>query len=261
MLSGRQFAAQRGHGGAGVQHVGVRVGFEEGGGALPGEVSDARVPFLTAQQQVVRREVFLLPVVPCAQWPAAFQDVQRASGRDVVKAQVAGQVGNQARANGHIWERLPGQGDFLLADLRVCRSFAPAPVLPILGEQQRAVGGRVFLADRAARNAMGQTWEAFFLHRTGHDLGVQIHGAGANLDDYEARDTRTLTPGLAVTVEPGTYPAAPFSAGRGGFGIRSEVDVYLAPGGPEVTTHVQQFPFVLGVGDWATVRARGYGEG
>lgn len=115
--------------------------------------------------------------------------------------------------------------------------------------------------DRAARDAMGEKWSQFFLHRTGHDLGVQIHGAGANLDDYEARDTRTLTPGLAVTVEPGTYPAAPFSAGRGGFGIRSEVDVYLAPGGPEVTTHVQQFPFVLGVGDWATVRARGYGEG
>ena len=108
--------------------------------------------------------------------------------------------------------------------------------------------------DRAARDAMGEKWSQFFLHRTGHDLGVQIHGAGANLDDYETRDTRTLTPGLAVTVEPGTYPALQ------GFGIRSEVDVYLAPGGPEVTTDTQQFPFVLGTGDWETVRARGYGE-
>lgn len=108
--------------------------------------------------------------------------------------------------------------------------------------------------DRAARDAMGPTWGPYFLHRTGHDLGVQIHGSGANLDDYETRDTRTLTPGLAVTVEPGTYPAAR------GFGIRSEVDVYLSPDGPEVTTDLQRKPFVLGAGAWEDVRAAGYGE-
>nr|5XEV_A Chain A, Xaa-Pro dipeptidase,Peptidase-related protein [Deinococcus radiodurans R1 = ATCC 13939 = DSM 20539] len=114
--------------------------------------------------------------------------------------------------------------------------------------------------DRAARDAMGERWAPHFLHRTGHDLGVQIHGAGANLDDYETRDTRTLTPGLSVTVEPGTYPAAASPSGQGGFGIRSEVDVYLAPDGPEVTTDLQQAPFILGVGDWDAVRAAGYGE-
>ncbi|GGK42497.1 hypothetical protein GCM10008955_40330 [Deinococcus malanensis] len=109
--------------------------------------------------------------------------------------------------------------------------------------------------DRAARDAMGPTWAPYFLHRTGHDLGVQIHGAGANLDDYETRDTRTLTPGLAVTVEPGTYPAAR------GFGIRSEVNVYLSPEGPEITTHIQRSPFVLGgTQPWSAVRAAGYGE-
>ncbi|WP_027464314.1 M24 family metallopeptidase, partial [Deinococcus ficus] len=109
--------------------------------------------------------------------------------------------------------------------------------------------------DRAARDAMGEAWEPYFLHRTGHDLGVQIHGSGANLDDYETRDTRTLTPGLCVTIEPGTYPA------HRGFGIRTEIDVFLSPAGPEVTTHVQREPFVLGGPDtWAQVRARGYGE-
>ncbi|WP_221091511.1 M24 family metallopeptidase [Deinococcus aquaedulcis] len=111
-----------------------------------------------------------------------------------------------------------------------------------------------WMLDRAARDAMGPEWAPHFLHRTGHDLGVQIHGAGANLDDYETRDTRTLTPGLAVTIEPGTYPA------QKGFGIRSEINVYLAPEGPRVTTHTQRAPFVLGQGDWASVRAAGYGE-
>ncbi len=108
--------------------------------------------------------------------------------------------------------------------------------------------------DRASRDAMGDTWAPHFLHRTGHDLGVQIHGAGANLDDYETRDTRTLTPGLCVTIEPGTYPAAR------GFGLRTEIDVYLASDGPEVTTDLQHAPFVLGAGEWAAVRAAGYGE-
>ncbi|WP_412027135.1 M24 family metallopeptidase [Deinococcus yunweiensis] len=121
----------------------------------------------------------------------------------------------------------------------------------IHGAYERDGWGRVqgWMADRAARTAMGDTWAPYFLHRTGHDLGVTIHGAGANLDDYETHDTRTLTPGLCVTVEPGTYPAAR------GFGIRSEVDVYLSPQGPEVTTPTQRTPFVLGVGEWADVRA------
>ncbi|WP_165953423.1 Xaa-Pro peptidase family protein [Deinococcus sp. S9] len=108
-------------------------------------------------------------------------------------------------------------------------------------------------ADRAARNAMGAPWAPYFLHRTGHDLGVQIHGSGANLDDYETHDTRTLTPGLCVTVEPGTYPR------EKGFGIRTEVDVFLSPEGPQVTTDLQQQPFVLGTGEWEAVRAAGYG--
>ena len=103
-------------------------------------------------------------------------------------------------------------------------------------------------ADRAAREAMGPEWGAHFLHRTGHDLGVQIHGAGANLDDYETHDTRALTPGLAVTIEPGTYPTAL------GFGIRSEVNVFLSPDGPQVTTPAQAAPYVLGRGDWESVK-------
>jgi len=108
--------------------------------------------------------------------------------------------------------------------------------------------------DRAARDTMGPQWGPFFFHRTGHDLGVQIHGSGANLDDYETRDLRTLTPGLAVTVEPGTYPR------EQGFGIRTEVDVYLAPDGPRVTTGLQREPFILGEGNWEDVRAAALGS-
>ncbi|AWT34194.1 M24 family metallopeptidase [Deinococcus arenae] len=133
-----------------------------------------------------------------------------------------------------------------------------AALRTIVDGYARAGWGEVqgWMADRAARDAMGPEWEPYFLHRTGHDLGVSIHGAGANLDDYETRDTRTLTPGLAVTIEPGTYPAAQ------GFGIRSEIDVYLDPQtGPRATPHTQAAPFILGgPEDWAQVRARAYGD-
>lgn len=157
------------------------------------------------------------------------------------------------------WVAFAGQPHEEYLDAWTAVSRARDAALSLLQERFAAQGwGQVqgWEGDRAARDAMGTTWAPYFLHRTGHDLGVQIHGAGANLDDYETRDTRTLTSGLAVTVEPGTYPAAR------GFGIRSEVNVYLSPEGPEVTTHIQRAPFVLGSAQpWSAVRAAGYGEG
>lgn len=107
--------------------------------------------------------------------------------------------------------------------------------------------------DRVGRDFMGK-WEPYFLHRTGHDLGVTIHGSGANLDDYETHDTRTMTPGLGITIEPGIYPA------EKGFGVRTEIDLYLDPKeGPIVTTESQEYPFVIGSGDWEEVMRKAKG--
>jgi Xaa-Pro dipeptidase len=60
-----------------------------------------------------------------------------------------------------------------------------------------------------------------FLHRTGHSIGEDGHGNGANIDNLETRDSRRLIPGTAFSLEPGVYLA-------GKFGIRSEIDVYLS---------------------------------
>lgn len=73
-----------------------------------------------------------------------------------------------------------------------------------------------------------------FTHRLGHSLGVQLHGPTANLDDLETRDTRTLVPHLAVTIEPGIYLP------EQDFGIRSEVNVVILEDQALVTTPVQQ---------------------
>lgn len=94
--------------------------------------------------------------------------------------------------------------------------------------------------DRAARDLIASRgYRVEFRHRLGHSLGRNVaHGQSVNLDDWETHDTRSLLPGLAVTVEPGVY--------LGHLGIRSEVNVLITEFGAVVTTPVQQEPYRLG---------------
>ena len=70
-----------------------------------------------------------------------------------------------------------------------------------------------------------------FFHRTGHSIGEDVHGAGANMDNLETHDTRALIPGTCFSVEPGIYLPE--------FGIRSEVNVYVTATGAQVTGEEQ----------------------
>jgi Xaa-Pro aminopeptidase len=67
-----------------------------------------------------------------------------------------------------------------------------------------------------------------FTHRTGHSIGEETHGNGVNIDDFETRDSRRITPGVCFSIEPGIY----FS---GKFGVRSEINVYISDKDIEVT--------------------------
>ena len=62
----------------------------------------------------------------------------------------------------------------------------------------------------------------YFVHRTGHSIGEEVHGNGANIDNLETQDARRLLPGTCFSIEPGIYLPKDF-------GIRSELDVYLSP--------------------------------
>ncbi len=73
----------------------------------------------------------------------------------------------------------------------------------------------------------------FFVHRTGHSIDRDIHGSGPNLDNLETRDDRLLIPGVGFSIEPGVYIP-------NHLGVRTEVDVFFGPDGPEVTTPVPQ---------------------
>jgi len=87
--------------------------------------------------------------------------------------------------------------------------------------------------DRAVRDVIeAKGLGDCFTHRTGHNLGIyEGHGDGTHIDDLETHDTRPLIQGLAFTMEPGIY----FDQ----FGVRSSIDVFLGPDGPEVTSPAQ----------------------
>jgi Xaa-Pro aminopeptidase len=86
--------------------------------------------------------------------------------------------------------------------------------------------------DEVARNYVRERGYAErFIHRTGHSIGLDVHGNGCNIDSLETIDDRQLIPRTGFSIEPGIYLED--------FGVRSEIDVYMDERGVEVTTAVQ----------------------
>jgi Xaa-Pro aminopeptidase len=80
-----------------------------------------------------------------------------------------------------------------------------------------------------------ETYKRFYMHRTGHWLGLDVHDAG----EYKrAGQWRTLEPGMALTVEPGLYIRAADDVPERlrNIGIRIEDDVVVTEGACEVIT-------------------------
>ena len=74
--------------------------------------------------------------------------------------------------------------------------------------------------DQAARAVIEQAgYGQYFFHRTGHSIGQEIHGNGANMDNLETREDRRVLPRTCFSVEPGIYLPE--------FGVRSEVNVFV----------------------------------
>jgi Xaa-Pro aminopeptidase len=102
----------------------------------------------------------------------------------------------------------------------------------VIGARDAAVE---YLKQRAARQETPYGWEVddvsrghieskgygkFFIHRTGHNIGLEVHGNGAHIDNLETQDDRKLIPRTCFSIEPGVYLPNEF-------GVRSEIDVYM----------------------------------
>jgi Xaa-Pro aminopeptidase len=74
--------------------------------------------------------------------------------------------------------------------------------------------------DQAARDVIEKAgYGQYFCHRTGHSIGQEVHGNGANMDNLETHEERRVLPRTCFSVEPGIYLPE--------FGVRSEVDVFV----------------------------------
>ena len=94
-------------------------------------------------------------------------------------------------------------------------------------KQRQPVTGAAL--DDATRGVITKAgYGEYFVHRTGHSIDRDLHGSGPHLDNFETADERTLIPGVGFSVEPGIYLS-------GRFGMRTEINVYIGEGGPEVT--------------------------
>jgi Xaa-Pro dipeptidase len=86
--------------------------------------------------------------------------------------------------------------------------------------------------DHAVRSHIKQAgFGDYFIHRTGHSIGVEVHANGANMDDLEIHDERRILPNSCFSIEPGIYLPE--------FGVRSEVNVLARVGSAAVTGKIQ----------------------
>jgi Xaa-Pro aminopeptidase len=90
-----------------------------------------------------------------------------------------------------------------------------------------------FEVDDAARGVIqARGFAEYFTHRTGHSIGQDVHGNGANMDNFENHDERRVSPWTCFSIEPGVYLPK--------FGVQSEVNMFVGDGSARVTGAIQR---------------------
>ena len=110
------------------------------------------------------------------------------------------------------------------------RDAAISKVQTTIAAKQKLCGFEVDDACRAVINQSG--YGEYFTHRTGHSIGVEVHGNGANMDNFETHDERRVIPWSCFSVEPGIYLQK--------FGIRSEINMFVGDDEARVTGQIQR---------------------
>ena len=120
---------------------------------------------------------------------------------------------------------IPVRHQEVFAIVRDGRDAGIAFIQQKLAAGERVQGGQV---DDVVRSVIASAGYAdHFVHRTGHSITTVTHGNGANIDNFETHDERTLLPNTCNSIEPGIYLPE--------FGVRSEVDMLIFEHGAEVT--------------------------
>jgi Xaa-Pro aminopeptidase len=128
---------------------------------------------------------------------------------------------------GFVGESVPLEYADVFDVVRRARDAAFERVVAAMADDTPLTGAE--LDDAAREVIVGAGYGDHFVHRTGHSITTELHGAGANLDNYETRDTRPVLRGTSFSIEPGIYLT-------GRFGIRSELDVLVTDDGDVIAT-------------------------
>jgi Xaa-Pro aminopeptidase len=119
---------------------------------------------------------------------------------------------------GYVGESVPAEYTRIFNIVRDARDAAVKFVQESLRTGRPIKGADVDDVSRGVITRAG--YGAQFLHRTGHSIGEEVHGNGANIDNLETRDARRILLGTTFSIEPGIYL-------EGKFGVRSEIDVHI----------------------------------
>ena len=130
---------------------------------------------------------------------------------------------------GYLGERVPESYAKIFGTVREARDRAIKFVQDGVAKGRDIRGWQV---DRVARKCITDAgYGKFFVHRTGHSIGRETHGNGANMDGLETRDDRKIISNTCFSIEPGIYLPE--------FGIRSEVNIYIDGRKARVTGAIQ----------------------
>jgi Xaa-Pro aminopeptidase len=121
---------------------------------------------------------------------------------------------------GFIGTEVPARYTDVFRIVARARDAAIATVRDAFAAKRPLQGCQVDQAARGVIEAAG--YGEAFCHRTGHSIGQEVHGNGANMDSLETREERRVLPRTCFSVEPGIYLPE--------FGVRSEVDVFVDAG-------------------------------
>ena len=131
---------------------------------------------------------------------------------------------------GYLGESVPAKFVKIFHIVRQARDAAIEFVKQSVSSRRTIYGWEV---DRAARDVIRKSgYGKHFTHRTGHSIGQDVHGNGANMDGLETRDDRRIVPHTCFSIEPGIYLPD--------FGVRTEVNVYIGDGEASVTGPMQE---------------------
>lgn len=130
---------------------------------------------------------------------------------------------------GYTGEEIPSEVQRVFSIVTGARDAAIAKVQTAIGNGVPLCGYEVDDACRGHIREHGM--EQYFIHRTGHSIGEDVHGSGANMDNLETHDVRRVIPWTCFSVEPGIYLPE--------FGIRSEVNMFIGERDARVTGEKQ----------------------